>query len=121
MIIHSHLCFRDEYGKAGIFLISGAPNIGKTSLAKTALSLSSHPEFMCSFKSTSQYLSTLAQKTPWLISVGNTYFLLKQNKSFDIILVFQMISTLQTFLWQCQCWDLKESPREQRKMVKQNR
>jgi hypothetical protein len=44
------LFLRGEYGKVGMFCISGEPNKGKTALGKTALSLSSNTQFLFSYK-----------------------------------------------------------------------
>ena len=51
-------------------MISGEPNLGKTSLAKTGLSLSSHLDFLYSYNSSKEYVCSLAQRTPLLIVVG---------------------------------------------------
>ena len=44
------IVFRGEYGKVGMFAISGEPNKGKTALGKIALSLCSNPDFLFSYK-----------------------------------------------------------------------
>ena len=41
---------RGEYGKVGMYCISGEPNKGKTALGKTALSLCSNTAFLFSYK-----------------------------------------------------------------------
>ena len=53
-----------------MFMVSGEPNLGKTSLAKTALSLCSHPDFLYAFNSSKEFIASLAQKTSGLIVVG---------------------------------------------------
>ena len=53
-----------------MFLISGEPNLGKTSLARTALSLGSHPDFLYAFTSSKEFVCSLAEKTSFLIIVG---------------------------------------------------
>jgi hypothetical protein len=42
--------FKAEFGKLGSFDVTSLPNMGKTTLARTALSLASHPSFLFAFK-----------------------------------------------------------------------
>ena len=42
--------FKKEFGRLGSFDVTSLPNMGKTTLAKTALSLASHPSFLFAFK-----------------------------------------------------------------------
>ena len=42
--------FKSEFGKLGCFDITSQPNMGKTTLVRTALSLASHPSFLFAFK-----------------------------------------------------------------------
>ena len=65
---------RGEYGKCGMFMISGEPNLGKTSLARTSLSLCSHPDFLYAFNSSKEFIQSLAQRTSGLIVVGKLAF-----------------------------------------------
>ena len=86
--------FRGEYNKAGMFLISGEPNKGKTALSKTALSLCSNRDFLFSYKvsnsvnpsflnvcccflyniftpqSSTAWISTICEKTSLLVVLG---------------------------------------------------
>ena len=53
--LQSHLAFHSpwfkfEFGKLGSFDITSSPNMGKTTLAKTALLLASHPSFLFAYK-----------------------------------------------------------------------
>ena len=49
-LVYNLIHYRGEYGKVGMFAISGEPNKGKTALGKTALSLASNTQFLFSYK-----------------------------------------------------------------------
>ena len=68
--------FKAEFGKLGAFDITSAPNMGKTTLARTALSLASHPSFLFAFKVDKWMLQlSLPSLREWYIVNTNQYWM----------------------------------------------